>query len=109
MDTLNIEQAILEARQDRWDKIIAKAMAFAEDNYSNGMDYFIECYERSDWLEYIANDDGSLKKWSEVKAEMREDAHSRIEQTLDICGYGDCQDETIYGYTYNQSTQSWER
>ena len=36
MNTLNIEQAITDARVNRWDVVIEKAKAFAEENYDNG-------------------------------------------------------------------------
>ena len=34
MNTLNIEQAITDARVNRWDVVIEKAKAFAEENYN---------------------------------------------------------------------------
>ena len=91
MDTL--EQAILATRVNRWDKIIEKAKAYAEANYNNGMDFFVECYERDQWVDEVSRLDGTLKTWREVKKAMKEHAEDRAEIMEDVRGYGDCDAE----------------
>ena len=87
MDTL--EQAILATRVNRWDKIIEKAEAYAEANYNNGMDFFVECYERDQWIEEVSREDGTLMTWEEVKKAMREHANLRTSIMEDVRGYGE--------------------
>ena len=36
-------------------QIVELAKEFAEANYDNGMDFFIECYEDSEWMDYIVS------------------------------------------------------
>jgi len=36
-------------------QIVELAKEFAEANYDNGMDFFIECYEDSEWMDYIGD------------------------------------------------------
>jgi len=36
-------------------QIVELAKEFAEANYNNGMDFFIECYEDSEWMDYIGS------------------------------------------------------
>ena len=36
-------------------QIVELAKEFAEANYDNGMDYFIEGYEDSEWMDYIGD------------------------------------------------------
>jgi len=85
----NIEQAILATRVNRWDKIIKKAKAYAEDNYNNGMDFFVECYERDQWVEEVSREDGTLMTWREVKKSMRKHANFRTSIMEDVRGYGE--------------------
>ena len=93
MNTLNIEQAITDARVNRWDVVIEKAKAFAEANYDNGFDFFVECYEQEQWLEEVARKDGTLMTWSEVKKSMKHHAALRASARADVRGYADCDAE----------------
>jgi hypothetical protein len=93
MDIQDIEQALIEARSNRWDVVIEKAKAYAEANYNNGMDFFVECYERDQWVDEVSRLDGTLKPWREVKKAMKKHAESRAEIMADIRGYGDCDAE----------------
>ncbi len=93
MDIQDIEQALIEARSNRWDVVIEKAKAYAEANYNNGMDFFVECYEREEWVDEVSRLDGTLKPWREVKKAMREHADSRARIMEDVRGYGDCDAE----------------
>ena len=34
-------------------QIIEMAKEFAESNYDDGMDYFVECYENKEWLDFV--------------------------------------------------------
>ena len=90
MNATDIEQALIEARINRWDFVIEKAKAFAEENYNNGMDFYVECYERDQWMEEVSREDGTLKPWQEVKKAMKKRADLRAEIMADIRGYGDC-------------------
>jgi len=63
-------------------QIISKAKAFAEANYDNGLDFFVEGYGDDEWLDYIQTFNG----WSEVKAEMKSHAARRAEYAADIVG-----------------------
>ena len=89
MNALNIEQAIIDARVNRWDVVIEKAKAFAEENYNNGKDFYVECYERDQWMEELSREDGTLKPWQEVKKAMKKRADLRAEIMADMRGYGD--------------------
>jgi hypothetical protein len=89
MNATDIEQALIEARINRWDVVIEKAKAYAEDNYNNGMDFFVECYERDQWEEEVSREDGTLKPWREVKKSMRKHADLRTAVMEDVRGYGE--------------------
>lgn len=93
MNARDIEQALIEARINRWDVVIEKAKAYAEDNYNNGMDFFVECYDRDQWVEEVSREDGTLKTWREVKKAMRKHATFRASIMEDVRGYGDCDAE----------------
>jgi hypothetical protein len=34
-------------------QILEMAKEFAESNYDNGMAYFVECYDDSEWLDFV--------------------------------------------------------
>ena len=89
MKAIDIEQTLIEARINRWDVVIGKAKAYAEDNYDNGMDFYVECYDQKQWVEVVSNEDGTLMTWKEVKKEMNIYRQIKAEQAADICGYGD--------------------
>jgi len=93
MNTLNIEQAIVDARVNRWDVVIEKAKAFAEENYNNGFDFYVECYEQEQWVQEVSREDGTLMTWSEVKKSMKESVDLRAEIRADVRGYADCDAE----------------
>ena len=93
MNARDIEQALIEARINRWDVVIEKAKAYAKDNYNNGMDFFVECFDRDQWVEEVSREDGTLMTWREVKKSMREYATLRAEHKADVRGYGDCDAE----------------
>ena len=102
MNTLNIEQAITDARVNRWDVVIEKAKAFAEENYDNGFDLFVECYEQEQWVEEVSREDGTLMTWAEVKKNMKDYAELKAVQRADIRGYADCDVEE------NRSPDGWD-
>ena len=52
--------------------VIEKAKKLAEDNYDNGYDAFVECYDDEDWEKFVKDHNGKLQSWSEVKARMKE-------------------------------------
>ena len=52
--------------------VIEKAKKFAEDNYDNGYDAYVECYDDEDWEGVVKDHNGKLLSWSEVKAHMKE-------------------------------------
>jgi len=58
---------------------IDKCKALAMDNYENGMDAIIECWDEADWHTLYVKNDGSFPK---MKAEMVEDAEGWIEGNL---------------------------
>lgn len=93
MNARDIEQALIEARINRWDVVIEKAKAYAKNNYNNGMDFFVECFDRDQWVEEVSREDGTLMTWREVKKSMREYATLRAEHKADVRGYGDCDAE----------------
>ena len=68
--SMDIERAILAARASRVDTVIEKAKAFAESNYDQGYDFFVECYGDSEWDTFVTRDCGTLKTWDEVKKDM---------------------------------------
>ena len=49
--------------------IIIKLKAYAEANYDNGMDVFVECNGEQEWQELVDQNGGDMEK---CKAEMRE-------------------------------------
>ena len=89
MNARDIEQALIEARITRWDVVIGKAKAYAEDNYNNGMDFYVECYDQEQWVKEVSRENGTLMTWREVKKEMNIYRKQYAEQTADICGWGD--------------------
>ena len=93
MNARDIEQALIEARINRWDVVIGKAKAYAEDNYSNGMDFYVECYDQEQWVEEVSREDGTLMTWREVKKEMKEFSQLRSDHIADVRGYSDCDAE----------------
>ena len=56
-------------------ELIEKAKAYAEDNYDNGMDRFVECFGKSDWVNFVHHseleDRSGLMSWAEIKNSMR--------------------------------------
>ena len=48
--------------------LILKAKAFAKERYTDGLDFFVECYTDEEWVEYIQED--KYKNWKELKAGM---------------------------------------
>ena len=70
MDMQAIETAILAARAERVDTVIEKAKTFAEANYDQGYDFFVECFDDSEWDTFVTRDCGTLKTWDEVKNDM---------------------------------------
>ncbi len=102
MNTLNIEQAIIDTRVNRWDVVIEKAKAFAEENYNNGFDFYVECYDQEQWVEKVSRKDGTLMTWAQVKKSMKESVELRAEIRADIRGYADCDVEE------NRSPDGWD-
>jgi hypothetical protein len=88
MNKLDIEQAITDARINRWQVVIEKAKAFAQENYNKGFDFYVECYEQEDWLEEVAREDGTLRTWSEVKKGMKRRAALRDSARADAQDWG---------------------
>jgi len=60
-------------------QIIELAKEFAEANYDNGMDYFIECYEDREWMDYIGS-----KTLMQVLSCMVISANNRAEYAAEI-------------------------
>ena len=60
-------------------QVINKAKAYAEENYDNGMDFFVECYESAEWTRFVGS-----KIWSDVKAAMDSLAANKLDHALDI-------------------------
>ncbi len=50
--------------------LIEKAKGFATENYENGYDRFVECYEREQWHEFVTDENGELMSWSQIKKRM---------------------------------------
>tara|TARA_R110000764_G_scaffold59968_1_gene129068 strand:- start:569 stop:784 length:216 start_codon:yes stop_codon:yes gene_type:complete len=63
--------------------LILKAEAFAQANYSNGLDFFVECYSEIEWVNYI--DSHQFKNWREMKADMLRFADIRKEYADEVC------------------------
>ena len=62
--------------------LILKAKAFAKERYTDGLDFFVECYSDEEWVEYI--EDRQFKNWRELKACMLRHADTRREQQEEI-------------------------
>jgi hypothetical protein len=73
------------------DVLVAKGKDLAMKHYEKGMDDFIECWGRDEWVEFIKEED--FKGWAEMKADMLQQAHFRMEKRADVRGWGDCDAE----------------
>ena len=62
------------------DRVIEKAQKLAEDNYLNGMDAFVECYGRDEWVDFVTDFDGEIMGWGEVKRLMKLVADASIDR-----------------------------
>jgi|TARA_R110000851_G_scaffold249182_1_gene401707 hypothetical protein len=62
--------------------LILEAKAFAKEHYNNGLDFFVECYDEIEWVEYI--DSHQFKNWREMKADMLRFAAARKEYAEEI-------------------------
>lgn len=56
-------------------QLIEKAKAYAQQNYENGMDTFVECYDNDQWRTLINNSDEDtgedrLMTWTQIKKTM---------------------------------------
>jgi len=67
---MNIEQEMAAVRSLTVFALIANAKAYAETNYEEGYDFFIECYEDREWYDFIVRDCGALKNWGDIKKDM---------------------------------------
>ena len=68
---------------EKMNKVIEKAKAFCEENYSKGFDVFVECYDQKDWENEVVYDwyekrvelgnkkEGDLMTWTEVRAKLK--------------------------------------
>lgn len=61
--------------------IIIKLKAYAEANYDNGMDVFVECNGDQEWQELVDQNGGDLEK---CKTEMHELSDCYIEQEQNV-------------------------
>lgn len=61
------------------DKVIDKARIFAKINYLRGMDTFVECYGREEWVDFVTDFDGEIMEWKEVQRLMRAFADASID------------------------------
>jgi len=91
-----IEQAVIQARVNRWDVVIEQAKAYAKDNYDNGMDFYVECYDQEQWVQEVSREDGTLMTWKEVKKEMKDFSKLRSDHIADVRGYSDCDAEEAH-------------
>ena len=62
--------------------LILKAKAFAKERYTDGLDFFVECYGEKEWQEYI--DNHQFKNWRAMKADMLSLAACRKERQEEI-------------------------
>ena len=52
-------------------ELIEKAKTFCLDNYENGFDAFVECYENDEWIELATKENGELMTWQELLTEIK--------------------------------------
>ena len=56
------------------EQLIEKAKAYAEANYTKGMDTFVECYGDDEWREFLRGDEGwgtpDITTWKDCKSMM---------------------------------------
>jgi hypothetical protein len=71
-------KSIREFNDEDW---IEKLKKLAMDNYENGGDTMIECWDKSDWLEFIQNNEGK-----DLVAELKSDMQLMKDREDDIKG-----------------------
>lgn len=64
-------------------QLIEKAKEYAQQNYENGMDMFVECYEEEEWAGLVHTPGGKLMTWDETKNVMDSVASVRRERQAD--------------------------
>jgi len=67
---MHIEQEMATIRSLKVDALIANAKGYAEANYEEGYDFFVECYEDREWYDFITRNCGALKNWADIKKDM---------------------------------------
>ena len=45
--------------------LILEAKAFAKEHYSNGLDFFVECYDEIEWVEDMLRFAAARKEYAE--------------------------------------------
>lgn len=70
--------------------LIKKCKEYAESNYSNGYDTFVECYDNDEWVEFLSGyfiDDEEvlppITSWKKAKSLMEQLASVWSEQRAD--------------------------
>tara|TARA_B110000438_G_C15668416_1_gene587088 strand:+ start:614 stop:862 length:249 start_codon:yes stop_codon:yes gene_type:complete len=67
-------------------ELIEAARTFCLDNYENGFDEFVECYEDDEWLELATKENGELMTWKELLTEIKRTQKIRADYAAEIRG-----------------------
>ena len=65
-------------------ELIEKAKTFCLDNYENGFDSFVECYENDEWIELATKENGELMTWNELLTEIKITQKIRADYAAEI-------------------------
>lgn len=66
---------------------IEALQAFCHDNYNQGYDVFVECYDIGEWADHLTNEDGTIRTMAQAKADLRAIIEYRRDQQAEADTY----------------------